>query len=642
MDDDLEVGDARSEATVFTTAVPPPRLTVGDHLAGNWITRDEQLEGDSASTAAAVDLLASIGELLGLASQFDRASLLDPDQTLQIFRNKVSAVSQLGYLVGSLGPAAHAEAGRMIVRSASFKALMNAVDVAKQQHINAVDGPLFQMGILLMQALDWVQTRVLLQPASAPDGWEMDVIRLGLLNSSGGPWLASISEARPVIQTGIWTPYRDKLREWTSNDLLLSEVDLSSSYMDAIHQVNNFPPGVARRRTARMVAAILKASEFIRTMPAWDAVQLGMRLEAINANYTLQIRTDFADADSQRFLESESPVTLEKLHMHLVAIEYVNSTGAVVSVDSPTVWIDRMIQRYFSVGLPNSLWRYSDESLKLIRPARRSELPADMPEKQRRRSLLACGRLLAMALRKSVTAGVNLSPATRSLLVTVPSEDLDQVAMAENRAMWSAIDSLRGSVQWSNVEAVREVFPDAAIDDSAIPINETTVDRYLRHKRIEDIVLSIHAEVRIIREGFYQVFPRRDHLDPLPDRDLNSFLRAPTGVLTHTVISGTHFSSEEGVDEDRSIRWFKSVVEQMSDDDRALLVRFITGLRHPPISVNQVAWMHVHFCASGHVVSDSTLPRVNGVSTLWVPQYSSQIRLAAAIVTAITAPPSCH
>ena len=76
----------------------------------------------------------------------------------------------------------------------------------------------------------------------------------------------------------------------------------------------------------------------------------------------------------------------------------------------------------------------------------------------------------------------------------------------------------------------------------------------------------------------------------------------------------------------------------MGQDEISKLVRYITGLGHPPISYANpdAKWMKVHFYASGGVVSAAD-------GFLRVPKYSSQLQLAAALLAAISlaaAPPS--
>ena len=140
----------------------------------------------------------------------------------------------------------------------------------------------------------------------------------------------------------------------------------------------------------------------------------------------------------------------------------------------------------------------------------------------------------------------------------------------------------------------------------------------------------------MIRDGIYQVFPRMGHLDLLSSAKLHSAIRGPARLTSEIVLNGTRFSFQQGVPTvdgaQTHRRWYGAAVGAMTEPDRRNLVKFITGVPHPPISYARPGskWMKVHF-GSGEVVS---VPRVVD-GTLNLPQYQSGEQLATALREAI-------
>ena len=462
----------------------------------------------------------------------------------------------------------------------------------------------------------------------------MDISQLGLMAETRGTQLLYTAAPNRIFA---FRSDAEILAEVASLDPLAGTIDRSAVLEAQLDQVLGMS-GVAPRRTARLVSALLEMAEPRKKWPSWITLPLGVRLARIDGEHTLRLPHDRREVESKTFIEALVIPGDNRFRDRLTRIEYYNSTtGAVILVEDPKRWITRMIGIYFRMNSPASVWRYSDAgSKKSIRPMRRSEYPQWGSEQRRMGHLLACGRLLGMALRYDITAGVDLSPATIALLQTMAfGADLDRVARAEDRSAWNAIDDRR-YIKWSDDEAVDRFFDDNEIPMGADPWEDKpAVDKFLMRYRINRIVLSIHPEMQAVREGIYQVFPRMGHLDLLSPAKLHSAIRGPANLTAEIVIAGTQYLHCHGLTGGEPTRvWYEAAVHAMSESNRSNLVRYITGVAHPPISYARPGskWMKVHFYASDveEAGQGVPLPWVSD-GILYIPQFPTGEQLARAL-----------
>ena len=586
-------GSSASSAPAMSTPLP------GHHEPGvvRWLEK----------------IVTPLKKLLELAQQRDYGALVSP-RFIEDLRNTVGALH--GAVIRMASPPFDQQKRARMMRMGTepaYHALVAMVAQVKRELMNVVDGPVLETGVLLIQALYIVDIYLLGRPA-ARDGWAADVARLGLRFSLAPyTWTAPLPVPANSSQA-------DRVRELASADLLpefpalliggnTSLIDIGNAF-----RVFRGATGVPERRKARLIAALLRVHLPVN-MPACDRLAIGRSLAPpAPGNFTLRLAVGNWIRPLRAFVEG----TGEFLR-HDVSVVFIGSGGN-VSVDNRARWIEAMINGSFAVNRSVPLWEYSNEARTSIRPRRLPANETSLEYQARKRKLVACGRLLGMALRYNIIARVNLSPATLALLHTSIRDDLVEVAKLENPTAWNAI------VQLVNIDprdrsAVKRAFSNPP-SGWGYGMDRASMHNVLRRHALMEIVMSIRTEVGLVREGIYQVFPRRDHLDVLTSDELHELILGPTQLTADLVLNGTLFYHRTDVNVKESLRWYAAIVRGMTTDDLRLLVRYITGFDRPPMDYLRPGrkWMRVLLDAP---VSLTISPRKPN-DMLNLPKYANQ------------------
>ncbi|XP_055998190.1 E3 ubiquitin-protein ligase UBR5-like isoform X2 [Ostrea edulis] len=170
---------------------------------------------------------------------------------------------------------------------------------------------------------------------------------------------------------------------------------------------------------------------------------------------------------------------------------------------------------------------------------------------------------------------------------------------------------------------------------SDIEVNAQNVHDYVRRYAEFRMVKVLEKALKHIKLGVFDVIPSSS-LEGLTAEDLRLLLNGVGDINVQTLISYTSFNDESGENNDkvqRFKRWFWSVVEKMSNQERQDLVYFWTS--SPALPASEEGFQPMPSITI-RPADDDHLPTANTcISRLYIPLYSSKVVLRSKILLAI-------
>jgi len=209
---------------------------------------------------------------------------------------------------------------------------------------------------------------------------------------------------------------------------------------------------------------------------------------------------------------------------------------------------------------------------------------------------------------------------------------LDAETSKDSHAFFQSLD-LRFSIDLCEEEGGGHV--DLITNGRNIEVNANNVYDYVRKYALYRMVNSQQRALQCLRQGIYDVLLPTS-LDSFTPEDFRLLLNGIREISVQQLMTWTSFSEEsgEGCEHLNCIKkWFWSIVEKMTNQERQDLVYFWTGSPALPASEEGFNPMPSVTIRS---LTDQHLPTANTcISKLYLPIYSSKSVMKTKILTAI-------
>lgn len=171
---------------------------------------------------------------------------------------------------------------------------------------------------------------------------------------------------------------------------------------------------------------------------------------------------------------------------------------------------------------------------------------------------------------------------------------------------------------------------------SDIEVNASNVHDYVRKYSEYRMVKVAEKPLEEMRLGVFDVIPKNS-LEGLTAEDFRLLLNGVGDIDVQTLISYTSFNDESGENGGEKVqkfkRWFWSVVEKMTNQERQDLVYFWTSSPALPASEEGFQPMPT---ITVRPADDNHLPTANTcISRLYIPLYSSKLILRTKLLLAV-------
>ena len=332
------------------------------------------------------------------------------------------------------------------------------------------------------------------------------------------------------------------------------------------------------------------------------------------------LRKNFEDADSDAWLSRPDSefVGYGELVVQVEGAENIGYTGP------RKHWIDRQIERYFTVG---SIWRHTDEREQFITLTDKESL--NVVERQ---TVRAAGRVMGYALKYDVAIGI---PFAQSFIKALRIHHdywlyLDELLQVEDPGFLANINWI-GSVDWTNPpEAVSDLTFDGLLPDGdQISVNPSNYGRFVELSKEKKVYWGYHEALKWFTRGVTDVVGA-GIFGLLTESELTERLvPSSTGLSPQSLLSGIELRNFDGANLQHALlkQWLEAIIASMNEADVYAFNMFVSGARHPPVGAIRrdgtvVPWIKAFFERS---LAVDALPRSHTChNELQIPLYFNQ------------------
>jgi hypothetical protein len=286
-------------------------------------------------------------------------------------------------------------------------------------------------------------------------------------------------------------------------------------------------------------------------------------------------------------------------------------------------WIDVLAAHYFDP-------QFWESSSVFVRPPRGEIDPV------RYGRFYAVGRVIGICVRYRITVGLRLTPAVVRMLrvPTVGIDDIESIVAEEDSEFVRNLGYLRTEINWEASDLNDQIM--SLFGDSLTLTNATIVDSkalsevYIRERLYDYSFGSITPAVLAIKRGINDIIPP-GFIEAFTEDEFREFIHGTSDVSSEELIAGINFSSLSP--ETPLQEWFRSVIPELTAEERVLFIKFVTGSRQPPIAWQSGSWMVV--LDAVHTGSDSLPTASTCFNQLKIPAYPNREVFKTKLIQAI-------